>query len=789
MIKKIGLVASFLGVAKAGVVVHEELNYCHKQLNKNFEETIENLKKTKEIIDKGKGYLDEAADSYVKNKPLNNEPVVPNNIKPTEQNKNSIHLFFFDLQEAECTEVIEFYEKIKTNPTKEQKERILNELYGSDCKDINLDCFTVNIIPIFDEEPNIDFINPFIKKDFDYLKSLREKLKQDSILNLLRKIKLNQDFILNSFEEIKLNHLFKSSKIPNKIFQKIESMQFKSKLNQSFYLNSSEEIEQIQDLFEEIKSIQYLISSEEIRQMLDFFEEIKLMEFFNLNSSDEIEPIQNIKSIQYCNLKLTEEIEQIQDLFEEIKSMQNFNLNSSEEIGPKQDLNPSIKHHKEQWEIISKIFNECSLMAKKTDGKINGINVSLCMITKIFVPSYKYNSIKSGIEFFKKINPHYYLMKYYGYGMDGKDLYIYTEYNENVIPIKEKLKELPKNRFGESEIKSLMIKIVRALIDIYESSAIVYFFIKGDNIFLIQDKSKNNQDTDIKLFDLDLPKYFERKGRLSTQSQKNQKYVVFSLGRVMVEMASTCTFQMEDYIYYIEHLSNSLKNIIQRCLQFNLDARYSLYDLLKHLSNDTTDDNKIKIPSGFNISSDLKRLELETNEPTSKNSLGNDTNDLPNFNHQIVLPTKPSPGEYLSLNINEPLQIGSIPASVKYLDLGNEFDIQTNGDNIPNENVVVLRCGFKFSKVIHKKCIPSSVTDLQLHNYNIELNLYSIPSSVVSLSLGSNFTDIKSLFCLPDSIIDLTFNVQDENEEISKEIDNIKPRITSLIVNGKQRRN
>ncbi|KAM9973357.1 hypothetical protein ACTFIR_012733 [Dictyostelium discoideum] len=122
-------------------------------------------------------------------------------------------------------------------------------------------------------------------------------------------------------------------------------------------------------------------------------------------------------------------------------------------------------------------------------------------------------------------------------------------------------------------------------------------------------------------------------------------------------------------------------------------------------------------------------------------------------------------------NLYQPLPIGSIPASVKFLEL---------------ESILVLSCGFKFSEVIHEKCIPSSVTDLRLYNYNIELKSDSIPSSVVSLTLGSNFTNISSLSNLPYSIIDLTFGVQHENVELSKEIDNINPNITS---NGKQRRN
>ncbi|KAM9984801.1 hypothetical protein ACTFIY_009240 [Dictyostelium cf. discoideum] len=117
----------------------------------------------------------------------------------------------------------------------------------------------------------------------------------------------------------------------------------------------------------------------------------------------------------------------------------------------------------------------------------------------------------------------------------------------------------------------------------------------------------------------------------------------------------------------------------------------------------------------------------------------------------------------------------------------NEFDIQTNGDNIPNENDVVLRCGFKFSKEINEKCIPSSVTDLQLHNYNIELNSYSIPSSVVSLSLGSNFTNIKALSNLPNSIIDLIkgkkFGIASGAVEVHESINFIHKRFNKNLEN------
>ncbi|KAM9971791.1 hypothetical protein ACTFIW_011774 [Dictyostelium discoideum] len=252
-------------------------------------------------------------------------------------------------------------------------------------------------------------------------------------------------------------------------------------------------------------------------------------------------------------------------------------------------------------------------------------------------------------------------------------------------------------------------------------------------------------------------------------------------------MAGLSIHQMDNYIQEMSHLSNSLKNIIQRCLQLNLGARYNLNHLLDYLCNDTINHNKIKTPFGNNVISNLKRLTLETNEPISKIEDDSKYLSLLNFDRKIVIP---SSVEYLLFKkLVQPLPKGSIPASVKYLELGNEFDIQKNGDSLPKESILVLSCGFKFSEVIHEKCIPSSVTDLRLYNYNIELKSDSIPSSVVSLTLGSNFTNISSLSNLPYSIIDLTFDVQDENVKLSKEIDNINPNITSLIVNGKQRRN
>ncbi|KAK5575145.1 hypothetical protein RB653_010401 [Dictyostelium firmibasis] len=528
----------------------------------------------------------------------------------------------------------------------------------------------------------------------------------------------------------------------------------------------------------------------------------------------------NLKFETNENFNLTEIIKHIPTTITSININNNIikirkpqPINNSKQNKPQQQkniLNQALEHKNNDWEIISTLGKGSFgivFLAKKVNGVINGLNISMCAIKKIDktkIPS------QNEIEILDKLKNHEHSIKYYGYGIDENDsLYIYMEYIESSISIANKLMQLPNKRFQEDKIKSLIFEIAIALKKIHESG-IIHRDIKGDHIFLIEDKSRNNETKGIKFIDFGLSKQIGEDSKYNTLAGTNShmapevklqnrqvspKSDVYSLGCAMLEMVginlNKCKSGDQGIPSIPTNLSFSLQNIIQHCLQFNLPSRYSLDDLIAHLSNQ----NQINgTRFGYTIPPHIKRLELETNEPLELGAIDNDVQylSLPFYDQPIGKRSIPSSVKYLLFNkLNQYLECDCIPESVEYLDLGNEFDIEKNGRNIPFSTILFLRCGFNFKTLAHQKILPESVTNLQLYNYNIEIKRDVIPQKVKSLTLGSNFKDFESLSNLPSSVIDLTFGVSesfDENQ-LTKEIEKIQTHITSIIINGKQRRN
>jgi len=95
------------------------------------------------------------------------------------------------------------------------------------------------------------------------------------------------------------------------------------------------------------------------------------------------------------------------------------------------------------------------------------------------------------------------------------------------------------------------------------------------------------------------------------------------------------------------------------------------------------------------------------------------------------------------------LKVGDIPNSVKYLDLGYEFEQQLKVGDIPN-SVKCIDFG-NYSKPIEKDVIPFGVTTLIFYNKNIKF--VNIPSSVTKLILHYDYKI--NYGAIPDSITKL----------------------------------
>ncbi|KAN0004667.1 hypothetical protein ACTFIU_001905 [Dictyostelium citrinum] len=155
---------------------------------------------------------------------------------------------------------------------------------------------------------------------------------------------------------------------------------------------------------------------------------------------------------------------------------------------------------------------------------------------------------------------------------------------------------------------------------------------------------------------------------------------------------------------------------------------------------------------------------------------------LPSFNHPIR--GESIPPSVIHLVFNKLCEIiESIPSSVKYLDLGDEYYVYP-GHLL--HSVLSFRSGLKF-RVTNPIPYSQSLTNLNLYNFNIELSKNSISSNVTSLTLGSNFTHFESLSNLPSSITNLSFGTTTLNEKIISDISkHVKSTVTTITVNNEQ---
>ncbi|KAM9957426.1 hypothetical protein ACTFIR_009531 [Dictyostelium discoideum] len=155
---------------------------------------------------------------------------------------------------------------------------------------------------------------------------------------------------------------------------------------------------------------------------------------------------------------------------------------------------------------------------------------------------------------------------------------------------------------------------------------------------------------------------------------------------------------------------------------------------------------------------------------------------LPSFNHPIR--GESIPPSVIHLVFNKLFSvIESIPSSVKYLDLGDEYYVYP-GHLL--HSVLSFRSGLKF-RVTDPIPYSQSLTNLNLYNFNIELLKNSISSNVTSLTLGSNFTNIESLSNLPSSVTNLSFGITTLNEKSISDITKyVKSTVTTITVNNEQ---
>ncbi|KAN0053092.1 hypothetical protein ACTA71_012574 [Dictyostelium dimigraforme] len=205
----------------------------------------------------------------------------------------------------------------------------------------------------------------------------------------------------------------------------------------------------------------------------------------------------------------------------------------------------------------------------------------------------------------------------------------------------------------------------------------------------------------------------------------------------------------------------------------------------------------------------LKYLELSTFNQSFKTFPIPETVEflkLPNYNQPLIPKILPNGIKYLILpSFNHPIRgesippsvihlvfnslvemIESVPSSVKYLDLGDDYYF------FPNHliySVLTFRSGLKY-RVTNSIPSSQSLTNLILYNFNIELSKNSISSNITSLTLGSNFTHFESLSNLPSSITNLSFGTPTLNEKIISDIlKHVKSNVSTITVNNEQIRN
>ncbi|KAM9957485.1 hypothetical protein ACTFIR_009590 [Dictyostelium discoideum] len=382
------------------------------------------------------------------------------------------------------------------------------------------------------------------------------------------------------------------------------------------------------------------------------------------------------------------------------------------------------------------------------------------------------------------------------------------EYIDGAITIEEKLKQI--KDFSQDIIILLTIKIAEALSKIHEMG-IIHRDIRGSNILLLE---KENNQIQIKFIGFENSiqiennsKYNSRVGTATHMAPEvklqdgnaGRKSDVFSLGCTIIEMAggdlgNTIGRDANGIPPIPVHLPAELKIITQNCLHFNPKARFSIDDLISHVSKEKVYKDYFYSPFGYIIPSNIKKYEYISGGQPLAIDEGINYLSFPFYNQMIPVGSIPSSVKYLLFKkFNQRIEDGSVPDSVEYLDLGDEFDIVNNGIDLPNDSISVLRCGLNFKTPIHYKNLPNSITDLQLYNYNINILKNSFSSNVTSLTLGSNFNSFESLENLSNfkNLKSLTFSFQGvETQQLITKIINgyIPNNIISVIINGKQRR-
>ncbi|EGC39691.1 hypothetical protein DICPUDRAFT_147516 [Dictyostelium purpureum] len=483
----------------------------------------------------------------------------------------------------------------------------------------------------------------------------------------------------------------------------------------------------------------------------------------------------------------------------------------------------------------------------KIDKTINQVllpNDGLCVIKVVeskLIGKYEIDILNN----LKKIK-HQNIINVYGYGfgpvkkvisnlenniddtdkeMEERDLYIYMEYIPECKNIEDIL-GLGLGAFSEQEIKHITAKLTDTLIFL-SNNHIVHRDIKPSNI--LYDPTTQN----IKLIDFGISKYYTDVSKFSTMagtsryrapevSSRNgtasSKSDVWSLGCTIVEMAGGLKEDNDNQIPDSNDTNNNIvykapsippllsdicKNFIQYCLILDPKFRYNASQLKEHefLTNIpnpmgsldsknilvlTNIDclNPIDIPTTINhltlTDFDQDLITLHNKIPNSIKSL-----ILPKFNQIINKDSIPS--HIISLSIplfNHDLDHDSIPVSLEQLTLGEAFDFNKYGGNLP-PSIKKFTCAHFFQVSLRRNNnIPKGASEIILSNYNKPIVTNTIPISCNILTLGSDFQHFDSINKLPTSVYNLTFGVKNcqlKDEEIIKIIDS--KSITKFIIN------
>ncbi|EGC39699.1 hypothetical protein DICPUDRAFT_147525 [Dictyostelium purpureum] len=392
---------------------------------------------------------------------------------------------------------------------------------------------------------------------------------------------------------------------------------------------------------------------------------------------------------------------------------------------------------------------------------------------------------------------------YYGdYEKYRECLIVFMEYIKGYKSISELLNKGYK--FSENEIKKVANYLLFTLAFLHKKK-IIHRDIKGSNILY---HNSNDNQVNIKLFNFGFSKFYGDKQSnyhtfagtpthmapeaLYQNNKAGRRSDIWSVGCTLIEMAGGDLFHRVNGTPEIpEHLSDECKNLIQHCLIVEPLFRPRAIELLEHdfikNVNDLSErnkkilkkiticqDNTIKLYNKdlFSVFGaiyiDKKHLIFPEFNNTNLSRLlstlpSNITHiTLPIFNHPIEPNSIPSTITSLTMNsFNQDLDENSIPNTLTELILGEEFEFNEYGGNIP-ESINKFECSYNFKSALKKNNnIPKTVKSLVLNNYNHPIVKGSIPKSTRSLTLGSNFKDFASLSNIPSSVFNLTFGVKD----------------------------